>query len=120
MADRPPDDTVSVQEAFDLLVRRLRAQAERLDEAIHAVNMSLARISAFERLLTIIFSILRQERTDMADLLTQVRERAGETDMSAEALAVFRRFIDECLTAEREAQARRQSFTVIDGGSGED
>ena len=64
--------------------------------------------------------LLRHEGADVEGLLAKVRERAGETDLSPEALAVFCRFIDERLAAEREARARRQGFTVIDGGSGDD
>ena len=120
MADQPPDTTVSVQEAFDLLARKQRTETERLSETILALNKLGARVSAFEHLLVVVFSILRQERVDMEGLLVKVRERAGETDLSPEALAVFCRFIDERLAADREARARRQGFTVIDGGSGDD
>ena len=120
MAGGPPDATVSIQEAFDLLARRQRAETERLSEAILALNELLARVAAFERLLAVVFAALRHEGADVEGLLAQVRERAGETDLSPEALAVFCRFIDERLAAEREARARRQGFTVIDGGSGDD
>jgi hypothetical protein len=82
MAGQPPDETIPVQEAFDLLARRQRAEMERLDQAMIAIDELRARVSAFEHLLIVVFSILRQERTDVEGLLEKVRERAGESNLS--------------------------------------